>query len=156
VIGAFSYAAHNAGALSRGWPPATMPPLDPTCPVFICAGERDGVVAWSRARYGVPNGEWWDPVARTFEEAVPGDTPAYHAVIRNGSHLCALDPVDPTTARGFLEPDSPDQTGPRQALAALVEGFVEWCARSSPEALLQALADPSLASVRGRNVPAGF
>lgn len=38
-------------------------------------------------------------------------------------------------------------------LAALVEGFVEWCARSSPDALLQALADPSLASVRGRHVP---
>ena len=76
VRGAFSYAAHTAGNAQLGWKDGAIMPLFGT-PLLIMGGNRDGVIAASRYRYGgkvdaVPSADHaTDSVIRTFREGAP-------------------------------------------------------------------------------------
>jgi dienelactone hydrolase len=146
VIGAFSYAGHNAGPLAAGFEPGTMVDITATCPVLLIGGDADGVLRWSGRRYGSDAGPGAHPVERCFDESLArASGPAYLAMVTDASHFCLSHPHDPSTGRGFLEPDAPeDQSGPREIVARLIEDFVLSCVRCDAAPLLATLAGPGV------------
>ncbi|MFJ4617126.1 alpha/beta hydrolase family protein [Streptomyces sp. NPDC088812] len=123
VRAVFAYAAHTLVAGLLGWPEGSVLPVGPGPSVLLLSGEHDGVIAASSDRYTSARGPW-DPVLRTFEEAVPdaGGASAW-ARLAGAGHFTACDPYDPTASRGFLETAAGDRTAPRALLGRLVTDF---------------------------------
>ena len=114
----FSYAGHTMPAAMLGHPDGTVLPVAADVPALVLGGTDDGVVAASAVRYGrgdAPLGiEEHDPITETFRRGTSAAGSAL-GIIEGGGHLSFCDPVDPTTARGFLETDD-DADGPATGL----------------------------------------
>ncbi|MGI9667730.1 MAG: alpha/beta hydrolase family protein [Acidimicrobiia bacterium] len=120
----FSYGAHTMPSAVLGFDEGTVLPVSPEVPTLIMVGENDGVIAASRDRYGA--GPEHDPVRRTWLEGVTRSNGDSRFVVFEGAnHLAISDPDDPTTARGFLEPDpAADPSATRHAIAETVVNFL--------------------------------
>ncbi len=124
VAAVFAYAGHTVASTLLGFPPDTVLPIADK-PTLLMRGDRDGVIAASRGRYG--HGPAADPVARTFAEALPATArgPFYEAAIAGANHLAIVHPQDETTGRAFLdeEPGRP-VAAIRQTIASLLLTFL--------------------------------
>jgi len=124
VLAVFAYAGHTVASTLLGFPPDTVLPIADK-PTLLMRGDRDGVIAASRGRYG--HGAAEDPVARTFAEALPATArgPLYEAVIVGANHLAIVHPQDETTGRAFLDGDPGRPTEAlRQTIADLITAFL--------------------------------
>ncbi len=123
VRATFSYAGHTMPASLLGHPDGTVLPISPDTPALVLGGSEDGVVAASAVRYGrgdAPLGiEDHDPITETFRRGTSAAGSAL-GIIDGAGHLSLCDPLDPTTARGFLEADEDhdDRDGDHPAAAA--------------------------------------
>ncbi|MFJ7270390.1 hypothetical protein ACIQV3_27780 [Streptomyces sp. NPDC099050] len=122
--GVFTYGAHTLVATALGHPPGTVLPVGGGAPVLLMSGEHDGVIAASADRYGPQAGAGEDPVARTFHDAL-ADAGGAHAWVKVAAagHFTICDPVDPTSARGFLETSQAPASDARSLIGALVAAF---------------------------------
>jgi predicted dienelactone hydrolase len=102
----FAYASHTMTATALGWPPGTMAPVPPGVPVLLMAGADDGVIAASRSRYGIAEGDH-DPVRLTWDDAIDPATAGSYVRFAGASHFSFTDPFDPTSGRSFLEVERP-------------------------------------------------
>ncbi|MCF2531547.1 hypothetical protein [Yinghuangia soli] len=121
----FAYGAHTRAATMLGWPAGTYLDVRPGAPVLLAAGGRDGVIAASADRYGdsADGKAAEDPVARTFDEALPdGDGQHLLVVFPDAGHFALAHPLDPTSARSFLE-DGAFDTAYHEAVADVVADF---------------------------------
>lgn len=119
-----SYAGHTMPAAMLGHPTGTVLPVAAGVPALVLGGGDDAVIAASAIRYGAADGtRTHDPIAATYETAA-GTPGSALVVLESATHLTFCDPVDPTTARGFLE--EPDPAGPahRSLIAAVVQSFL--------------------------------
>jgi dienelactone hydrolase len=131
LLGVIGFGAHTMPSLMLGHPEGTVLGVGPV-PTLLIEGEFDGVIARSQDRYGAALAEGHHPVVRTFREAVSDPTGAsVRVVVRNATHLSILDPVDPTTARGFLEPPEIEPGSTREVLGELIVSFSSAVLRSS-------------------------
>lgn len=162
--GVFTYGAHTLVAASLGHPPGTVLPVGATVPVLLMSGESDGVIAASTDRYAPTAGSGdprpvtaADPVELTFHNALSAADGAHAWVtVAGAGHFAFCDPVDPTSARGFLE-EPVAGAGARAVIGRLVLAF---CGAtlpdrpspqySDPYAALLAPPHPGLISVRRR------
>lgn len=133
LCGVFTYGAHTLVAAALGHPPGTVLPVGARVPVLLMSGEHDGVIAASTDRYGSASATATDadPVVRTFHEAL-ADAGGVHAWVRvaGAGHFAFCDPVDATSARGFLEAGRDGSTSAARALIGrLVAAF---CAAALP------------------------
>jgi hypothetical protein len=95
--------------------------------VMLMRGDRDGVIAASRVRYGT-EGQGQDPVEKTFYEACQPSAgeEAYDVLIEGANHFSIAHPLDETTGRFFLDME---MTRPaeeiRNQIAELVLAFIK-------------------------------
>ncbi len=125
VLAVFAYAGHTVASTPLGFPPDTVLPIADK-PTLLMRGDRDGVIAASRGRYG--HGATEDPVARTFASALPAKAhgPLYEAVIAGANHLAIVHPQDETTGRAFLDGDlGRPAEAIRQTIADLIAAFLD-------------------------------
>lgn len=146
--GVFTYGAHTRVAAALGHPPGTVLPVAADVPVLLMSGEHDGVIAASSDRYGATAGPGrrgrpattdpaatdpvaTDPVAATFHRAL-ADADGAHAwaKVAGAGHFTFCDPVDETSARGFLEAPQPGGGDARALIGRLATAF---CAATLPE-----------------------
>ena len=102
----FAYAAHTMVATALGHGEAAVAPIPAKVPMLLLGGADDGVIAASRDRYRTDDGAH-DPIRRTFAEAIhrqQGDS--WLVELAGAGHFAICDPVDTTSGRSFLEPDS--------------------------------------------------
>ena len=135
----FAYGAHTMTATSLGHGEAAVVAIPAKVPVMLIGGDRDGVIAASRDRYGRDNGTH-DPVRRTFEEAIGhrrGDT--WLVELAGAGHFAICHPLDTTSGRAFLEPDGRADPAVRALLGDLVAAFVAASVGSAGGAGLQEL-----------------
>jgi dienelactone hydrolase len=127
VRAVFTYGAHAMSSTVLGWPAGHVLTLSDELPVLLLTGDRDGVMAASAVRYGEETGERVDPVERTFDRSFSGGRgDIRHVVLRGANHFAMAHPVDPTSARSFLdEPADGDQELVRAALAEGVGLFLD-------------------------------
>jgi dienelactone hydrolase len=131
LLGVIGFGAHTVPSLIIGHPEGTVLGIGPV-PTLLIEGEFDGVIARSQDRYGTALAEGHHPVVRTFREGVSDPTGAsVRVVVRNATHLSILDPVDSTTARGFLEPPEIEPDGTREVLGELIVSFSAAVLRSA-------------------------
>ncbi|WP_027343173.1 alpha/beta hydrolase family protein [Hamadaea tsunoensis] len=147
-----TYGAHTMVATMLGWPAGTVLPAQADCPVLLAAGTRDGVILGSADRYGEDAATRRDPIARTFDEALPDRDGANLLVhLAGANHFAIADPVDHTAARAFLDRDAEgDPEAIRDLLGDLVTAF---CARhlgGAADALDPLLAAPGVAALQRR------
>lgn len=121
----FAYAAHTMVATALGHGEAAVVPIPARVPIMLLGGADDGVIAASRDRYRTDD-EAHDPVRRTFAEAIDrqkGDS--WLVELADAGHFAICDPVDTTSGRSFLEPDSA-KAAPvvRELLGDLIAGFI--------------------------------
>ncbi|MFE9581520.1 alpha/beta hydrolase family protein [Nocardia sp. NPDC006044] len=130
VRAVFAWGAHTMVATMLGWPAGTVLPAQVDCPVLLGVGTNDGVIKGSADRYGEDGEHRPDPVARTFDEALP---PGDHlfAVVPEANHFGIAD-VDPTAARAFL--DGPDDADALAPFARLSSAFLRTHLRGSAAA----------------------
>ena len=146
VRGAFSYAAHTAGSAQLGWKDGAIMPLFGT-PLLMMGGNRDGVIAASRHRYGgevdaVPSADHaTDSVIRTFHEAAPAGSRLL--IVEGANHFSVVWPQDPATGRPFLDWRAQGSgRAIRQFLAQAIVSFCAWaCGNRAAAAQLDALCD---------------
>ncbi|WP_238006582.1 dienelactone hydrolase family protein [Dactylosporangium sp. AC04546] len=141
-----TYGAHTMVSTMLGWPAGTIAPAHVESPVLLLAGTEDGVIADSADRYQATGDH--DPVSRTFDEALQ-DRGGEHVLawLQGGNHFSIADPVDPTSARAFLDrPSTVDGASARAAIAGLLATFLGTHLRGEPAAE----ADESLLKIRRR------
>ncbi len=149
VRATFSYAGHTMPAALLGHPEGTVLPVAAETPALILGGTDDGVVAASAVRYGTgpapADRASHDPVTATFERGVTAAGSAL-VVLEGAGHLTFCDPVDPTTARGFLEPDHRgDGAAHRALIGSIVTAFcAQHLERPRPGPTVTQLADGPL------------
>lgn len=121
----FSYGSHTMPVAALGHPEGTVLPVGPV-PAMIIAGEADGVMAASADRYGgTPGDPAHSPVARTFDNGIRPGVAAHEVTMRGANHLLVVDPEDPTSARGFLDPEpTADPVAGRQLVSSGVVAFL--------------------------------
>lgn len=127
VRAVFTYGAHAMASTILGWPVGHVLDLCDDLPVLLLTGDRDGVMAASAVRYGEETGDRRDPVERTFETSFAGGRgDVHHVVLRGANHFAMAHPLDPTSARSFLdEPSVGDGDDVRAALALAVTLFLD-------------------------------
>lgn len=128
VVAAVSFAAHTMGSTSLGHDDGTVLAVPGTVPKLVMGAELDGVVASSSDRYGrdIHAGTPHDPVTRTFTEGITtGRGDCHLAILRGATHTSILSPHDPTTARGYLDPEpGRPERDLRDTIAGLVTAFL--------------------------------
>ena len=137
VRAVFTYGAHAMSSTVLGWPTGHVLELADDVAVLLLTGEHDGVMAASAVRYGEEAGdERVDPVARTFDRSFPGGRgDVFHVVLRGANHFTVAHPLDPTSARAFLdEPATTDEDEARAALAETVQLFLDGHLRADADA----------------------
>jgi dienelactone hydrolase len=141
---AFAYGAHLVATTALGWPSGTVLAAPDDLPVLLATGSDDGVMAASAVRYGEETGERADPVERTFVQSLRG--PGYRMVLDGANHFTCAHPVDPTSARSFLEePATGDEPALRRRLAEALGLFLDAHVRddaTAAVALAHWTADP--------------
>lgn len=125
VRAAVALTAHAGVSTALGWPAGTVVPSPATCPVLLVSAELDGVMAGSGARYGEEDAPA-DRVRRTFEESLDRAPYALHVELAGVGHFVAADPLDPTTARAFLDTvPTADIDAARALLAGVLVDFLD-------------------------------
>lgn len=135
VAAVFAYAGHTVASTLLGFPPGAVLSIADK-PTLLMRGDRDGVIAASRGRYG--HGPADDPIARTFAEALPAAAcgPVYDALIEGANHLAIVHPQDETTARGFLDGDlGRPAEAIRETIVELLLAFLARHLRGAPVAV---------------------
>lgn len=128
VRAVFAANAHNAAPVESGAAPGTVLPLPSDCPVLLIGGTRDGVIDKSRFRYGLGPDDEWQPVQRTFTEAMTGGRgDLLLAMVEGANHFSFADPDDDTTTgRAFLdEPATTPGPAVREYLGELIGSFLD-------------------------------
>lgn len=138
----FAYAAHTMTATALGHGEATVAPVPAKVPILLLAGTDDGVIAASRDRYRTDDSAH-DPVRRTFEEAInrqQGDSWLVEVV--GAGHFAFCNPVDTTSGRSFLEPDSTNaDPAIRNLVGNLIAAFIATSLDRPPDASLDQLVE---------------
>ncbi len=125
VHAAVALTAHAGVSTSLGWPAGTVVASPATCPVLLVSAELDGVMAGSGARYGQDAGPA-GRVRRTFEESLTRTSYALLVELAGVGHFVAADPLDPTTARAFLDSvPTADTDAARALLAGVLVDFLD-------------------------------
>jgi dienelactone hydrolase len=125
VKAVFAYAGHTMASTMLGFAPGTMLKIA-SKRTLLMRGDRDGVIAASRVRYGTDE-QSPDPVAKTFDEAYQAsvESEAYDVLIEGANHFAIANPLDETTGRFFLDME---MTRPaeevREQIAELVLLFI--------------------------------
>jgi dienelactone hydrolase len=126
VKAVFSYAGHTMASTLLGFAPGTVLHVGSKS-VLLMRGDRDGVIAASRVRYGT-EGQSADPVERTFDGACrpSAGEAAWNVLLRGANHFAIAHPLDETTGRFFLDLE---MTRPaeeiREQIAGLVLAFIK-------------------------------
>jgi pimeloyl-ACP methyl ester carboxylesterase len=121
VKGMFSYAGHTMASTMLGYAPGTILPIGAK-PTLLLQGDRDGVIAASRMRYGTHE-QSQDPVALTFDQAVQASGYSYDILLEGANHFSVAHPYDESTGRSFLDmPEIGD--GHRDTILNLISGFI--------------------------------
>jgi hypothetical protein len=126
VKAVFSYAGHTMASTMLGFEAGTVLKIGSKRTLLI-RGDKDGVIAASRVRYGT-NEQSPDPVEKTFDEAyqVSAESEAYDVLVKGANHFSIAHPLDETTGRFFLdEKMTRDEEEIRNELASLVLAFIE-------------------------------
>ena len=159
VVAAISFTGHTMPSRLLGHPDGTVLSVPGAVPVLMLGAELDGVVAASADRYGRPVGTTdtsdpahdpaHDPITQTFVEALrTGRGDSHLAVLTGAVHTSFLWPPDPTTARGYLDPEpGRDPEAIRDTIASLVTDFLDATLRDDVDAsrhLAELLADPAV------------
>ena len=122
----FSYAGHTMASTMLGFEPGTVLNIG-SKRTLLMRGDKDGVIAASRIRYGTDE-QAPDPVAKTFDEAYQASdkSEAYDVLIEGANHFSAAHPLDETTGRFFLDME---MTRPaeeiRNQIAELILSFIK-------------------------------
>jgi predicted dienelactone hydrolase len=125
VKAVFSYAGHTMASTMLGFAPGTVLNIGSKS-TLLMRGDRDGVIAASRVRYGTDE-QSPDPVEKTFDEACQpsAGNEAYDVLLQGANHFAIAHPLDETTGRFFLDME---MTRPedeiRNEIAGLVELFI--------------------------------
>jgi len=120
LAAAFSYGAHTGASTILGHAPGSHLKVPPQLPLLLMGGERDGVIAASRGRYGEPDGDASGPIERSFRESVAGGRgDAWLAILAGANHFAPVHPEDHSSGRPFLDwrPERP----PQEIRATLLE-----------------------------------
>lgn len=126
VKAVFSYAGHTMASTMLGFAPNTVLNIGSKS-VLLMRGDRDGVIAASRVRYGT-EGQGQDPVEKTFDEACQPSAgeEAYDVLIEGANHFSIAYPLDETTGRFFLDMEmARDASEVREQIAELVVAFIK-------------------------------
>ena len=124
----FAYAGHTMASTMLGFAPGTVLKIA-SKRTLLMRGDRDGVIAASRVRYGTDE-QSPDPVEKTFDEAYQAsagrEAGAYDVLIEGANHFAVAHPLDETTGRFFLDKE---MTRPaeeiREQIAELVTAFLK-------------------------------
>ena len=121
-----TYGSHLMASQQLGFAPGTLVASPASVPVLLVSGTDDGVVSASAIRYGATAGaELHDPVVRTFQESFDSAPEVWYVQVKGAGHLLPVQPEDPTSARGFLEPPlEADQAPLRELFVSLVQEFL--------------------------------
>ncbi len=126
VKAVFAYAGHTMASTMLGFAPNTVLSVGSKS-VMLMRGDKDGVIAASRVRYGA-EGQSADPVEKTFDEACQPSAgeEAWNVLLQGANHFAIAHPLDETTGRFFLDME---MTRPaeevREQIAGLVLAFVK-------------------------------
>jgi len=126
VKAVFAYAGHTMASTMLGFAPGTVLNIGSKS-VMLMRGDRDGVIAASRVRYGAAE-QSPDPVETTFDEACQPSAgeEAYDVLLQGANHFAITHPLDETTGRFFLDME---MTRPedeiRNEIAGLVKSFID-------------------------------
>lgn len=126
VKAVFVYAGHTMASTMLGFAAGTVLKIA-SKRTLLMRGDRDGVIAASRVRYGTDE-QSPDPVEKTFDEAYQSSagSEAYDVLIEGANHFAVAHPLDETTGRFFLDKE---MTRPadevREQIADLVLAFIE-------------------------------
>ncbi|MBN8581143.1 MAG: hypothetical protein J0L96_10770 [Anaerolineae bacterium] len=126
VKAVFSYAGHTMASTMLGFAPNTVLNVGSKS-VMLMRGDKDGVIAASRVRYGTGE-QSQDPVEKTFDEACQPSAgeEAYDVLLQGANHFAITHPLDETTGRFFLDME---MTRPedeiRNEIAGLVKSFID-------------------------------
>ncbi len=133
VKAVFAYAGHTMASTMLGFSPGTVLNIGSKSTLLI-RGDRDGVIAASRVRYGAEE-QSADPVEKTFDEACQPSAgeEAYDVLLQGANHFAIAYPLDETTGRFFLDME---MTRPedeiRNEIAGLVKSFIDKHVRGQP------------------------
>lgn len=126
VQAVFAYAGHTMASTMLGFEAGTVLKVGDKS-VMLMRGDKDGVIAASRVRYGA-EGQSADPVEKTFDEACQPSAgeEAYDVLLQGANHFSIAHPLDETTGRFFLDMEI---TRPaeeiREQIAGLVLAFIK-------------------------------
>ena len=137
VRAAFTYGSHAMASTVLGWEQGHVMDLSDDVAVMLLTGEHDGVMAASAVRYGEEgDADRVDPVARTFDRSFAGGRgDVHHVVMRGANHFTVAHPLDPTSARSFLdEPATGDEDVARAGIAEAVGLFLDAALRDDAAA----------------------
>jgi dienelactone hydrolase len=126
VKAVFSYAGHTMASTMLGFAPNTILNAGGKS-VMLMRGDRDGVIAASRVRYGA-EGQEKDPVEKTFDEACQPSAgeEAFDVLLQGANHFSIAYPLDETTGRFFLDMEATrDGEEVRNQIAELIVAFIE-------------------------------
>jgi hypothetical protein len=126
VKAVFSYAGHTMASTMLGFVPNTILNVGSKS-VMLMRGDRDGVIATSRVRYGT-EGQGQDPVEKTFDEACQpsAGNEAWDVLLQGANHFAIAHPLDETTGRFFLDMEmTRDGEEVRNQMAELIVAFIE-------------------------------
>ncbi|MFN3492166.1 MAG: hypothetical protein ACK40V_08105, partial [Anaerolineales bacterium] len=93
----FSYAGHTMASTILGFEAGTVLKIG-SKPTLLLRGDKDGVIAASRIRYGTDE-QNPDPVEKTFDEAYQASpkSEAYDVLMQGANHFSIAHPLDETT-----------------------------------------------------------
>ncbi|GAB4506619.1 MAG: hypothetical protein Fur0017_28720 [Anaerolineales bacterium] len=126
VRAVFSYAGHTMASTMLGFEAGKALHVGGKS-VMLMRGDRDGVIAASRVRYGT-EGQEKDPVEKTFDEACQPSAgeEAYDVLIGGANHFSIAHPLDETTGRFFLDMEiARDASEVREQIAELIVAFIK-------------------------------
>jgi hypothetical protein len=126
VKAVFAYAGHTITSTMLGFAPNTVLNVGSKS-VMLMRGDRDGVIAASRVRYGA-EGQGQDPVEKTFDEACQPSAgeEAFDVLLQGANHFAIAHPLDETTGRFFLDMElTRDGEEVRNQIAELIVAFIE-------------------------------
>ena len=122
----FAYAGPTMASTMVGFTPNTVLKVGRKS-VMLMRGDKDGVIAASRVRYGT-EGQSQDPVEKTFDEACQPSAgeEAWNVLLQGANHFAIAHPLDETTGRFFLDMEMirpAEQV--REQIAGLVLAFIK-------------------------------
>jgi len=121
----FAYAGHTMASTMLGFAPGTVLNIA-SKRTLLMRGDKDGVIAASRIRYGTDE-QAPDPVAKTFDEAYQpsAESEAFDVLVEGANHFAVAHPLDETTGRFFLDQEMTRPADEIQnQIASLVLAFI--------------------------------